>query len=80
MDWVIGPFYLRSCRPGLFGICLHLGTFAAEVSFLIAAVGCAVRLIRLRRDRAMWDAKAAPRDEPAASAQQELLARYRKKW
>jgi hypothetical protein len=57
---------------------LAYGYFAAEASFLIAAVASAGRLIRLRRNRAMWDAKAAPGDEPAASAQQELLARYRK--
>jgi NADH:ubiquinone oxidoreductase subunit 6 (subunit J) len=59
---------------------MSYGLFAAEVSFLIATVASAVRLIRLRRDRAMWDAKAEPRDEPAASAQQELVARYRKTW
>jgi hypothetical protein len=36
-------------------------------------VESAVRLIRLRGDRAMWDAKPEPRVEPAASAQQELV-------
>jgi hypothetical protein len=56
------------------------GFFAAEASFAVATVASAVRLIRLRRDRAMWDAKPPPRSEPAASAQQELLARYRKNW
>jgi len=55
------------------------GYFAVEASFLIAAVASAVRLIRLRRNQAMWDAKPEPRDEPAASAQQQLLSRYRDK-
>jgi hypothetical protein len=58
---------------------LAYGYFAAETSFLVAAVASAVRLIRLRRNRAIWDAKAEPRFEPAASAQQELLARYRRR-
>jgi len=56
------------------------GYVAAEVSFLIAAVASAIRLIRLRRNRAMWDAKPEARFEPATSASQELLARYRKNW
>ena len=59
---------------------LAYGYFAAEASFLIAAVASAVRLIRLRRNRAMWDAKDEPRFMPAASASQELLSRYRKNW
>ena len=56
------------------------GYFVAEASFLIAAVASAVRLIRLHRNRALWDAKPEPRFEPAASASQELLARYRRNW
>jgi hypothetical protein len=56
---------------------LAYGYFAAEASFLIAAVASAVRLIRLRRNPAMWNAKAMPQFEAAASASQELLARYR---
>jgi hypothetical protein len=56
------------------------GYFAAEGCFLVATAASAVRLVRLRRDPAMWDAKAEPRFEPAASGQQELLARYRKNW
>lgn len=59
---------------------LAYGYYAAVASFVIAAVASAVRLIRLRRKRAMWDAKAEPRFEPAASASQELLSRYRKNW
>jgi hypothetical protein len=59
---------------------LAYGYFAAEASLLIAAVASAVRLIRLRRNRAMWDAKGEPRFMPAASASQELLSRYRKNW
>jgi hypothetical protein len=59
---------------------LAYGYFAAEASFLIAAVASAVRLIRLRRNRAMWDAKDEPRFMPAASASQELLSRYRNNW
>jgi peptidoglycan/LPS O-acetylase OafA/YrhL len=59
---------------------LAYGYFAAEVSFLIAAVASAVRLIRLRRNRAMWDDKDEPRFMPAASASQELLSRYRNNW
>jgi hypothetical protein len=59
---------------------LAYGYFVAEASFLIAAVASAVRLIRLRRSRAMWDAKVEVRFEPAASASQELLSRYRKNW
>jgi len=56
---------------------LAYGYFAAEASFLIAAAASAVRLIRLRRHRAMWEAKVMAPFEPAASASQELLARYR---
>ena len=56
------------------------GLFAAEGSFAVATVASAVRLIGLRRDSAKWDAQPPIRDEPAASAQQELLARYRKNW
>jgi peptidoglycan/LPS O-acetylase OafA/YrhL len=59
---------------------LAYGYFAAEASFLIAAVASAVRLIRLRRNRALWDAKDEPRFMPAASASQELLSRYRNNW
>lgn len=59
---------------------LAYGYFAAEASFLIAAVASAVRLIRLHRNRAMWDAKDEPRFMPAASASQELLSRYRNNW
>jgi len=59
---------------------LAYGYFAAEVCFLLAAVASAVRLIRLRRKPAMWNAKAEPRFEPATSASQELLSRYRKNW
>jgi hypothetical protein len=57
---------------------LAYGYFAAEVGFVIAAVASAVRLILLRRNRAMWDARTEARFEPAASASQELLSRYRK--
>jgi hypothetical protein len=59
---------------------LAYGYYAAEASFLIAAVASAVRLMRLRRNRAMWDAKDEPRFMPAASASQELLSRYRNNW
>lgn len=59
---------------------LAYGYFAAEASFLLAAVASAVRLIRLRRNRAMWDAKVETPFEPAASASRELLSRYRKNW
>jgi hypothetical protein len=59
---------------------LAYGYFVAEASFLLAAVASAIRLIRLRRSRAMWDAKVEARFEPAASASQELLSRYRKNW
>jgi hypothetical protein len=59
---------------------LAYGYFAAEASLLIAAVASAVRLIRLRRNRAMWNAKDEPRFMPAASASQELLSRYRNNW
>jgi hypothetical protein len=59
---------------------LAYGYFAAEASFLLAAVASAVRLIRLRRNRAMWDAKVEAPFESAASASQELLSRYRKNW
>jgi hypothetical protein len=59
---------------------LAYGYFAAEASFLIAAVASALRLVHLRRNRAMWDAKDEPRFMPAASASQELLSRYRKNW
>jgi hypothetical protein len=54
------------------------GYYAAEGSLLVAVIASAVRLIRMRRSPAMWNAKAEPRDEPAASASQQLLARYRK--
>jgi hypothetical protein len=57
---------------------LAYGYFAAEASFLLAAVASAVRLIRLRGSRAMWDAKVEAPFGPAASASQELLSRYRK--
>jgi hypothetical protein len=56
---------------------LTYGYFVAEATFLLAAVASAIRLIRLRRTRAMWDAKEEARFEPAASASQELLSRYR---
>jgi hypothetical protein len=59
---------------------LAYGYFAAEASFLIAAVTSAVRLLRLHGNRAMWDAKDQPRFMKAASASQELLSRYRKNW
>ena len=59
---------------------LAYGYFAAEASFLLAAVASAVRLIRLRRSPAMWDAKVEAPFEPAASASQELLSRFRKNW
>jgi hypothetical protein len=59
---------------------LAYGYFAAEASFLLAAVASAVRLIRLRRSRAMWAAKVGAPFGPAASASQELLSRYRKIW
>jgi hypothetical protein len=70
----LGSAYFWETQP------LAYGYFAAEACFLVAAVASAVRLIRLRRNRAKWDAKAAPRFEPAASAQQQLLSRYRKNW
>jgi len=54
------------------------GYYAAEGSFLVAGIASAVRLIRMRRSPAMWNAKAEPRDEPAASAGQQLLSRYKK--
>ena len=53
------------------------GYYAAEGSFLVAAIACAVRLFRLSRNRALWDARATPRDQAAASAAQQLMARYR---
>jgi hypothetical protein len=56
---------------------LAYGYLAAEAGFLIAALASAGRLILLRRNRAMWDARAEARLEPAASASQELLSRYR---
>lgn len=56
---------------------LAYGYFAAEAGFLVAAAASAVRLIRLRGNRAMWDAKVEARFEPAASASQQLLSRYR---
>ena len=56
------------------------GYVAAVVSFLIAAMASATRLIRLRHNRAMWNAEPEARFEPAESASQELLARYRKNW
>jgi hypothetical protein len=59
---------------------LTYGYFVAEASLLLAAVASAARLIRLRRHRAMWDAKAEAPFEPAASASQELLSRYDKSW
>jgi hypothetical protein len=59
---------------------LAYGYFVAEASLLITAVASAGRLIRLRRNRAMWDAKDEPRFMPAASASQELLSRYPKNW
>jgi hypothetical protein len=59
---------------------LAYGYFAAEASFLLAAVASAVGLIRLRRNRAMWDAKVEAPLQPAASASQQLLSRYRKNW
>jgi len=59
---------------------LAYGYFAAEASFLVAAVASAVRLIRLHRNRAMLDAKVEAPFEPAASASQELLSRYHKNW
>lgn len=59
---------------------LAYGYFVAEATFLLAAVASAVRLTRLRRSRAMWDAKEEAPYEPAASASQELLSRYRKNW
>ena len=68
----LGSAYLWE-EPGS----LAYGYFVAEACFLIAVVASAVRLIRLRRSREMWDAKAEARFEPATSASQELLARYR---
>jgi hypothetical protein len=59
---------------------LAYGYFAAEACLLLAAVASAVRLIRLRRNPAGWDTKAEPRFEPATSASQELLSRYRQSW
>ena len=59
---------------------LAYGYFVAEASLILAAVASALRLIRLRRNRALWDAKAEAPYEPAASASQELLSRYRKNW
>ena len=59
---------------------LAYGYFIAEAGFLLAAVASAVKLIRLRRSGAMWDAKVEAPFEPAASASQELLSRYRKNW
>jgi hypothetical protein len=59
---------------------LAYGYFAAEASFLLAAVASALRLIRLRRSRAIWDAKVKAPFQPSASASQELLSRYRKNW
>jgi hypothetical protein len=44
---------------------LAYGYFAAEASFLLGAVASAVRLIRLRRNRALWDAKVDAPFEPA---------------
>ncbi len=68
----LGSAYLWE-KPGS----LAYGYFVAEACFLIAVVASAVRLIRLRRSREMWGAKPEARFEPAASASQELLARYR---
>jgi hypothetical protein len=59
---------------------LAYGYFVAEATFLLAAVASAVRLIRLRRNHGMWDVKAETPFEPAASASQELLLRYRMNW
>jgi hypothetical protein len=59
---------------------LAYGYFAAAAGLLLAAVASAVRLIRLRRSRALWGATVEARYEPSASASQELLSRYRKTW
>jgi hypothetical protein len=59
---------------------LAYGYLVAEASFLLAAVASAVRLIRLRRSRVIWDAKVEESFGPAVSASQELLSRYRKIW
>jgi len=52
------------------------GFFAAGICFLIAAVGSSARLIR-RQSGALPDAEVRESFEPAASASQELLGRYR---
>ena len=59
---------------------LAYGYYVVEACFLIATIASAPRLIRWSRNRAMWGAKAVARFEPAASASQELLSRYRENW
>ena len=55
------------------------GYYLAVGCFLIAAAAAAVRLILLRRGGAAPDVVVPEPDEPAASASQQLLARYRNK-
>lgn len=53
------------------------GYFAAEGCFLVATATAAVRLILPRRSQAVSDTTLRRPFEPAASASQELLSRYR---
>jgi len=76
---VFGSAALGSAYFWAPGMPFAYGYFLAVGCFLIASVSAAVRLILLRRGGAAPDVAGAEPDEPAASASQELLARYRNK-